>query len=464
MIQNRVFDEIEIGDSASVSHVLTTQDIQLFALMTGDVNPAHVDEEYASNEIFRGIVAHGIWTASLVSTVLGTRLPGPGTIYLEQTLSFRRPVHVGDCVTATVTVLEKDAENRTVSLECLCRNQDGKEVVTGKAKVLAPEEKVSRPRAQLPKVQLKEDRNTYYEQLLALKGDLEPIKTAIVHPVDASSLGGAIGAAEEGLIEPILIGPENKIRSVAEENGIDLRDFRIVSTPHSHGSAIKATAMAAEGEVEALMKGKIHTQEMLEPVVQRTTGLRTGRRMSHVFVLDVPTYHKPLFLTDAAVNVRPTLLQKIDIVQNAIDLFLTLGIGVPKVAVVSAVEVIDENLPSTLDAAALCKMADRGQITGGVLDGPLGFDNAVSSDAARAKGIFSRVAGDADIIVVPDVESGNMLYKQMRYLSGIEAAGIVLGAKVPIILTSRAAGEGLTRKTSCALAMLYTRKRQVVES
>jgi len=460
MVQNKTFDEIDVGDSADITHVLTFQDIQLFAVTSGDVNPAHLDEEYASNEKFQGIIAHGMWTGALISRVLGTRLPGPGTIYLEQSLFFRRPVRVGDRITVSVTVSSKEEEKRTVVLDCLCRNQDGKEVVTGVAKVLAPMDKVSRPRVSLPSVELKEDRSTYYEQLLALKGDLEPLRTAIVHPVDSNSLGGAVEAAKEGLIVPVLVGPEAKIRSIADENNIDISSCEIVPTSHSHDSVVRAVEMAAAGNVEALMKGKIHTQEMLGPIVARGSGLRTERRMSHSFFLDIPTYHKTLVLTDAAVNIRPSLDHKIDIVQNAIDLFLTLGIGIPKVALVSAVEVIDESLPSTLDAAALCKMADRGQITGAILDGPLGFDNAVSREAAKAKGIVSRVAGDADIILVPDVESGNMLYKQMRYLSGIEAAGIVVGAKVPIILTSRAAGRGLTRKTSCALALLYTRRKK----
>lgn len=462
-IQNRTFDEMKIGDSASLSHGLSQQDIELFAVMSGDVNPAHVDEEFARSDIFHSIIAHGMWTGSLLSTVLGTQLPGPGTIYLEQTLSFHRPVHIGDTVTATVTVTGKQEEKHIVTLDCVCRNQEGKEVVTGTAKVIAPTEKISRPRMELPQVELKHKRSTYYEKLVALKDDLEPLKTAVVHPVDVNSLGGAIEAAQEGLIIPVLVGPEHKIRAVAEEEGFDLAPYEIIPTEHSHEAAARAVAMARNGEVEALMKGKIHTQELMSPVVAREGGLRTGRRMSHIFALDVPTYHKPLFLTDAAINIQPTLIEKKDIVQNAIDLFLTLGIGTPKIAIVSAVETVDEKIPSTLDATALCKMAERGQITGGVLDGPLGFDNAVSKEAAEAKGITSPVAGDADIIIVPDVEAGNMLYKQMRYLSGIEAAGLVVGAKVPIILTSRAAGKGLTRKASCALALVYARNRQAAE-
>ncbi len=464
-IENRTFDEIEIGDTAHVSHTLTKQDIQIFAVMSGDVNPAHVDEEFARSDMFHDVVAHGMWGGSLISTVLGTQLPGPGTIYLDQTLHFVRPVKIGDTVTATVRVTDKRDEKNIVQLECKCVNQAGREVIIGKAVVIAPEEKINRPRVSLPAIELKEEgRAPYYEQLIALKDDLQPLRTAVVHPVDANSLGGAIEAAKEGLIEPVLVGPEHKIRAVAEEQGYDLAPYEIVSTEHSHEAAERSVELAHTGDVEALMKGKIHTQELMTPVVAPEKGLRTARRMSHVFVVDAPSYHKPLFITDAALNIQPTLAHKKDIVQNAIDLFLTLGLGAPKVALVSAVETVDEKIPSTLDATALCKMAERGQITGGILDGPLGLDNAISREAADAKGIVSQVAGDADIIVVPDVEAGNMLYKQMRYLSGIEGAGIVLGARVPIILTSRAAGAGLTRKASSALALVYGRRYEDVKA
>lgn len=464
-IENKTFDEIEVGDSASVSRTLTRQDIQVFAVMSGDVNPAHVDEEYAKSDMFHAIVAHGMWGGSLISTVLGTQLPGPGTIYLEQTLHFVRPVKVGDTITASVRVTEKHSEKHTLELECKCVNQDGKEVIIGKAVVIAPTEKVKRPRMNMPTIELREPkRGLYFEQLIALKDSLQPLRTAVVHPVDVNSLGGAIESAKEGLIIPVLVGPEYKIRKVAEEQGFDLSPYEIISTEHSHEAAERAVELAREGEVEALMKGKIHTQELMEPVVARDSGLRTARRMSHVFAVDFPNYHKPLFITDAALNIQPNLAQKKDIVQNAIDLFLALGLGTPKVAIVSAVETVDEKIPSTLDATALCKMAERGQITGGILDGPLGLDNAISREAAQAKGIVSQVAGDADIIIVPDVEAGNMLYKQMSYLSGLDGAGIVLGARVPIILTSRATGTGISRKASSALALVYARRSDQIKA
>lgn len=459
-IENKVFDELDIGDTASTTHILTKQDIQLFAAMSGDVNPAHLDEEYAKSTSFHKIIAHGMWGGALISTVLGTQLPGPGTIYYKQSLKFIRPVHQGDTITATVTVTEKFPEKHLVNLKCSCVNQDGKEVISGEAVVVAPTEKVKRARVKLPQIEIKEARSTNYEQLVALKDDYAPLKTALVHPVDINSLGGALAAADEGLIDPVLVGPKDKILVAAQTSDLDISTYEIVDTAHSHAAAARAVELVHEGRVEALMKGKIHTDELMYPIVNKNTGLRTERRMSHIYMLDVPTYPKSLFLTDAAINIRPDLAQKRDIVQNAIDLFLALGRGTPKVAIISAVETVDEKIPSTLDATALCKMSERGQITGGVLDGPLAFDNAVSKEAAETKNIVSLVAGDADIIVTPDVESGNMLYKQMRFLSNIEAAGIVIGAKVPIILTSRAAGASLTRKASCALALLYARRKE----
>lgn len=298
--------------------------------------------------------------------------------------------------------------------------------------------------------------NTLYARLSKKMKGLKPLITAVVHPVDEISLKGAISSAIDKIIEPLLIGPEAKIRKVAKECHLDLSPYEIIPTKHSEESAEKAVALVKSGNAEAIMKGKIHTTELMLPILEKITGLKTGRRMSHVFIIEVPYYHKLLFLTDAAINIFPKLSEKIDIVQNAIDLFVSLGYGTPKVAIVSAVETVNEKIPSTLDATALCKMAERKQITGGIVDGPLSFDLAVSKQAAKVKGIDSRVAGDADIIVVPDVESGNMLYKQMTCLSKMESAGIVMGAQVPIILTSRDSDE-LSRKASCALALLYAR-------
>ncbi|PIZ04253.1 MAG: phosphate acetyltransferase [Gammaproteobacteria bacterium CG_4_10_14_0_8_um_filter_38_16] len=299
----------------------------------------------------------------------------------------------------------------------------------------------------------------WYKKLIGLKNDFLPLKTAIVHPTDALALKGAIDAAKENLIIPILVGPKEKIHAAAKKAGVDISAYELISTRHSNESAEISVKLAREGKVEALMKGKMHTDELMEPILDKINGLRTGRRMSHVFFIETPNYAKPLFLTDAAINIRPNLSEKKDIVQNAIDLFHALGFGTPFVAILSAEERINEKMPSTLDAAALCKMADRDQITGGILDGPLALDNAISVESAQEKNIHSKVAGHADIIVVPDIESGNMLYKQMTYLSGMEAAGIVIGATVPIILTSRGSDD-LSRKASCAMALVYVRNKE----
>lgn len=456
-IENRTFDEINIGESARLSRTLTAKDIELFAIVSGDVNPAHVDAEFARSDMFHKVIAHGMWGGALISTVLGTELPGPGTIYLNQSLSFRNPVALGDTVTIVVKVIEKIAKGHRLVLECLVTNQLAEIVISGQAEVIAPTEKVSRERIVMPAVELHEHGRAY-RRLLAMTARMEPLRTAVVHPVDTNSLLGAIEAAHEGLIVPILVGPEAKIRAAAELAAIDLSNIEIVDALHSDDAAAKAVAMARACKVEALMKGALHTDELLHAVVDRETGLRTERRMSHVFAIDAPGYPRPLFITDAAINVAPSLEDKRDIVQNAIDLAHALGIPEPKVAILSAVETVTPVIKSTIDAAALCKMADRGQITGAILDGPLAFDNAVSIEAAKTKGIVSVVAGVADIFVVPDLESGNMLAKQLEYLADAEIAGIALGARVPIILTSRA-DKTLSRLSSCAIALLLARHR-----
>jgi phosphate acetyltransferase len=301
-----------------------------------------------------------------------------------------------------------------------------------------------------------------YDRLIAAAQKITPAITIVVHPCDETSLRGAIGAAEAGLIVPVLVGPEAKIRSIAEENGIEIAGMEIVDESHSHASAARAVALVREGRGELLMKGSLHTDELMRAVTASATGLRTERRISHVFVMDVPGHADTLFITDAAINIFPDLDAKRDIVQNAIDLFTGIGLGEPRVAILSAVETVTTKIPSTIEAAALCKMAERGQITGGILDGPLAFDNAIDPEAARIKGIRSRVAGRAQILVVPDLEAGNMLAKNLTFLSRADAAGIVLGARVPVVLTSRA-DSVRTRLASCAVASLYAdSRRQVV--
>ena len=298
-----------------------------------------------------------------------------------------------------------------------------------------------------------------YEALLERCRSLQPVPTAVAHPCEASALGGAVEAARQRLIVPILVGPAAKIAEIARAAQIDIGSFRIVDTPHSHASAAKAVELVRTGEAELLMKGSLHTDELMRQVTSGATGLRTGRRISHVFIMDVPTHADTLFITDAAINIFPDLDTKRDIVQNAIDLFTQVGLGTPRVAILSAVETVTSKIPSTIEAAALCKMAERGQITGGILDGPLAFDNAIDPEAARIKGIASPVAGRAQILVVPDLEAGNMLAKNLTFLAKADAAGIVLGARVPIILTSRA-DSVRARMASCAAAVLYAHARR----
>ncbi len=301
-----------------------------------------------------------------------------------------------------------------------------------------------------------------YERLIAATKGLAALATAVAHPCDETSLRGALEAADAGMIAPILVGPKEKIRSLAKSLSLDIAGIELIDVPHSQAAADKAVELVRTGKAELLMKGSLHSDELLGAVTKRETGLRTGRRISHVFVMDVPTHPETLFITDAAVNIAPDLMAKRDIIQNAIDLYAGLGLGTPKVAILSAVETVTPNIPSTIDAAALCKMADRGQITGGVLDGPLAFDNAISPEAARIKGIKSPVAGQAEILVVPDLEAGNMLAKNLSFLSNADAAGIVLGARVPVILTSRA-DNVRTRMASCAVAMLLAHSRRAKE-
>jgi len=450
---NRTYDEIRVGDSSSLTRTLMPEDVKLFAILTGDVNPSVVDPGYSESGLFREVIAHGMWSGSLISTVLGTQFPGPGTILIDQSLHFSRPVTIGDTITITVTAKQKFDHNKHITFDCVCTNQEGLQVVRGTAEVLAPTEKVSRlQEVHMPEIRI-DDKHERYVQLLERVKGLEPIPTAVAHPCDEESLKGPVQAFHAGIIEPILVGPENKIRAVAEEFGIDLHGIRIVHAAHSHDSAALAVSLVRTGDAEALMKGSLHTDELMGEVVARANGLRTSRRISHVFVMDVPTYHRPLLITDAAINIAPTLEDKADIIRNAIELAHIIGIPEPKVAILSAVETVNPKIQSTLDAAALCKMADRGQIKGGILDGPLAFDNAVSIVAAKTKGIKSAVAGHAEILVVPDLESGNMIAKQLEYLANALTAGIVLGTKVPIVLTSRA-DSAETRTASCVIAAL----------
>ncbi|MEQ9619686.1 MAG: bifunctional enoyl-CoA hydratase/phosphate acetyltransferase [Deltaproteobacteria bacterium] len=451
MLENKTFDEIKIGDTASITKTLTRADIEKFAALTGDLDPSHLNMGFATKYNSGNLMAQSIWSGLLASTLLGSELPGPGTVYVSQHLDFIETLKLGDTIILTIKVKDKKPGTRVVEFDCLCQNQDGETVMTGSASVLAPVEKVSIPRTEGPEIIVK----TYnkYQDFIEKCGELKSPLTAVCHPCDESSLKAAIVGLAEDLIVPVLVGPEERIRKVAEEYSLDISQLEIVGTPHSHASASEAVRLVREGDCEALMKGSLHTDELMTEVVKRDTGLRTERRVSHAYVMDIPTYHKTLIISDAAINIYPGLDEKVDICQNAIDLAHILGIEMPKVAILSAIETVTSGIKSTLEAAALCKMADRGQITGALLDGPLAFDNAISRKAAEVKGIRSDVAGDPDIIIVPDLEAGNMLAKQLTFMARAEAAGIVLGARVPIVLTSRA--DSLrTKLASCAVAAL----------
>ncbi len=451
LIENLTYDELQVGQSARLLRTLTLADIQAFAAVSGDTNPSHLDPEYANATLFHGVIAHGMWGGALISALLGTQFPGPGTIYKDQALFFTKPVRIGDTLTVTVTVKSKDDHSKGVEMDCQVVNQKGERVLHGTAHVLAPTQKLRMARISRPLIQV-HDPEARFNALLAMGQGLEAVRCAVVHPCDAGSLTGAIDSARYGLIIPVLIGPEVRIRHIAQQEGIALDGVEIINVTHSHEACEKAAAMAVQGEVEILMKGSLHTDELIHAVLAQPR-LRTGRRMSHVFRFDIPLYPKPLLITDAALNIAPNLQEKMDIIQNAIHFARVMGVQTPKVAILSAVETVNPSIPSTIDAAALCKMADRGQITGGILDGPLAFDNAISAEAAEIKHIQSPVAGDADILAVPDLESGNMLAKQLEYLAGASSSGLVLGARIPIALTSRADGPK-SRVASSLLALL----------
>ncbi|NYH14145.1 bifunctional enoyl-CoA hydratase/phosphate acetyltransferase [Paraburkholderia bryophila] len=451
LLRNRTFDQLEIGESASLVRLAEQNDIDLFAAMSGDVNPAHTDPIFASSDLFGHVVVQGMWTASLVSAVLGTKLPGPGTIYLDQNLQFQRPVVPGDVITTTVTVREKRIEKHIVVLDTRCTNQKGQAVLLGTATVIAPDTPVVWPRTVRPDIAVR--RHDRYAAFIRDAQSSPALRTAIVHPCSVDAIKAAIEARDEGLLDPLLIGPEARIRAAAEAAHVSIDGVEIEAVEHSHAAAARAVELGAAGKVDALMKGSLHTDELLSAVVASSSNLRTGRRISHAYAMDVPAYSKPLVVTDAAVNIAPSLEQKRDICQNAIDLLHVLGVDTPRVAVLAAQETVNPRMQTTLDAAALTVMAARGQITGALVDGPLAFDNAISLSSAQIKGIASPVAGQADILLVPDLEAGNMLAKQLMYFAGADAAGLVLGARIPIILTSRADSLRV-RLASAALAKL----------
>jgi len=356
-----------------------------------------------------------MWAGALFSGLVGTRLPGPGSTYVAQSLRFLAPVRVGDTLTISVEVVARDAATRRLRLLCRAIGPQAETVVDGEAEVTAPDERIEYSRAALPEVRLSVGRGGL-QRLLDHVAPFGAIRVAVVHPCDTLSLSAALDARDAGLIDPVLVAPLARLEAAAATAGVSLEGVRIEDVAHSHAAAARAVELAARGEVEALMKGSLHTDELMGAVVSSAGGLRTKRRVSHCYLMQTPAYPRPFIITDAAINIAPGLEDKADIVRNAIDLAHVIGVERPRVAILAAVETVSPTMPATLDAAALCKMADRGQIAGGVLDGPLAFDNAVSPSAARIKEIVSPVAGQADVLVVPDLESGNMLAKQLEHM------------------------------------------------
>ncbi|MEM9030218.1 MAG: bifunctional enoyl-CoA hydratase/phosphate acetyltransferase [Pseudomonadota bacterium] len=445
------WDQLEVGQSAQLERLCVADDLYVFAHASGNFNPMHLPEHDGDGDGQREAIAPSMWVASLISAVLGNILPGPGTLYRSQRLTFLYRAHAGDHLIAHVRLVRK-GDARLAVFETWVERDDGVRIAEGEAQVTAPASKLSYDLDDVPGLLVQ--RHVHFDRLLADAEPLPPIPTAVVAPEEPNALGGAVLAARHTLIAPILIGCQSKISEAAKQIEVDISAFEVVDVADHDLAASRAVALVHDGRARAVMKGHLHTDQLLNHVVKRDGGLRTGRRLSHVFVMDVPGLDHLLLVTDAAINISPDLETKVDITQNAIDLAIALGIETPKVGVLSAVETVNTKIPSTLDAAILSKMADRGQITGGLVDGPLAMDNAMDIEAARTKGIKSMVAGRADVLVVPNLEAGNMLAKELTFVAHAEAGGLVMGARCPIILTSRA-DDDRARLASCAVAALY---------
>ena len=449
-VRNTTWAELKVGDTASIERTCSVQDLILFAHVSGNLNPLMLPPNEAG-QAKGDLLAPSMWVGSLVSAVLGNILPGPGTLYRAQDLRFLGRVHVGDRVTVTVVCREK-REAPVAVFDTQIINAVGQIVCVGAAEIEAPTVSQVTEARHLPELIV--DSVDHFGALVTKAARLPPLKTAIVCPDDHNSLGGALLSANRGLIEPILIGDPERIRAAGKALDADLSGFPIEAIVDPYQAAARAVAMVLEGKVGAVMKGNLHSDILLGEVVKKDSGLRTQRRISHVFALDVPTLDEILYISDAAINIAPDLMTKVDIVQNAVDLARACGLEQPRVGILSAIETINPAIPSTLDAAVLSKMAERGQIRGAIVDGPLAMDNAIDIEAARTKGIASLVAGRANVLIVPNLESGNMLAKELTFVARAEAAGLVLGAKVPVMLTSRADNDR-ARLASCALAQLY---------
>lgn len=450
LLTNKLWDELDVGMEAQTVHICTADDFYVFANASGNMNPMHLPNEDGDADGQPEAVAPSMFLASLISGVLGNLLPGPGTLYQSQSLAFVGRAHAGEQVIAKVKLINK-GEGNVATFETAVERADGTRLVVGEAVVTVPTRRVKIDLADVPGLTV--NTHQHFDKLLQQAEPLEPMPTAVVCPEDDASLGGALLGRDHTLLNPILIGDQAKIEKAAEEIGADISGLEILHITNHSQAAAEAVKLVHAGRAKALMKGNLHTDDLLRHVVKRDGGLRTHRRLSHVFVMDVPGLDHLLMVTDAAINIAPTLEEKVDITQNAINLAHALGIPEPKVGILSAVETVNTKMPSTMDAAILSKMADRGQIHGGIVDGPLAMDNAIDLHAAQTKGIASAVAGHAQVLVVPNLEAGNMLAKELTFIAHAQAGGIVLGASCPIILTSRADDER-SRLASCAVAVL----------
>jgi phosphotransacetylase/acyl dehydratase len=448
---NRTFDELQPGDTAELRRLITQDDLYGFASVSGNYNPMHLSSADADGDGRPDAVAPGMFVASLLSAVLGSHLPGPGSMYRRQGLEFHESVRAGDELVTRVTVLSKAGPGEVTLATEIRRVADDALVLSGEAVVVAPTVKFDRDDIEVPGLIVQ--RHRHFEAFLDMARPLPALSTAVVCPDEANALEGALLAMRESIITPILVGRGPAIRAAAAELGADLAGIEIVEAASPAEAAATACALVHQGRAAAVMKGHLHTDDLLKPMLDRDLGLRIGRRFTHVFVMDVPGQPHPVMVTDAAINIAPDLLTKVDICQNAIDLALSLGME-PKVGVLSAVETVNPAIQSSIDAALLSKMADRGQIKGGMVEGPLAMDNAVDLAAARSKGLKGGVAGQANILVVPGIDAGNMLAKQLAYISHAEGAGLVLGARVPVILNSRA-DSSMSRLASCAVAAIH---------
>lgn len=448
---NRTFNELQKGDVAELRRLISADDLYVFAAASGNHNPMHLTDSDLDGDGRNERVAQGMFVASLISAVLGTQLPGAGTLYRRQVLDFHERAHAGEELICRVEVLDKLPGGLVRLATSVRRISDGGLIVAGEAEVLAPQTKFECDEVEIPGLIVQ--RHRHFEALLERAKPLPALPTAVVCPDDANSLGGALLAAKQSIITPILIGRTSAIAATAAAMGADLTGIELIDVDSDLAAAAMACVLVHEGRAAAVMKGHLHTDDLLKPMLEKGTGLRVGRRFTHVFVMDVPGQPEPVMVTDAAINIAPDLATKVDICQNAIDLALSLGME-PRVGVLSAVETVNPAIQSSIDAALLSKMADRGQIRNGLVEGPLAMDNAVDLGAARTKGLQGRVAGRANILVVPGLDAGNMLAKQLAYISHAEGAGLVLGAKVPVILNSRS-DSPMSRLASCAVAAIH---------